>query len=491
MADIEENDPIVGAADEAASRHQLTGLIGNSAPLPIWSHLDAMKDWLTRARQEAAQADRHGSAAAEWLLDNDYQIQRAILQIREDLPAEFYAKLPGLAEAGLRRPRIHQLAHAFLQASHLQVSLNIAVQFIDRYQKKLPLSIAETWAFPTMLRIVSLELLVTGFSRLFPQIAPPFQVDDTPGTSIAAIDDTECVARGIANLAVTATIQWNDFFDRTSRVETILKRDPAGIYARMDFETRDRYRHAVEQLAKQSGLPEWDVAQRALRQCHTTSETPSGHVGYWLVDAGRRLFADALDPRPWTFGSTMRRAASSWRSVCSRPAPRWACSLCPSDLVSRLVWRASPILAALHRAHAATCLDHQHNLRELARDPNHTASSPSQTGFQKGHPQGLRDRGRDARSPRPGVRRPPAAPAPRSAPPLQSRREPRIRASQRLGRRRYRDASHRHRDRSRADRRHRGPERALCGSQRPRSLSFAPSPTALQCGAGLLDGLGA
>jgi len=191
MADIEENDPIVGAADEAASRHQLTGLIGNSAPLPIWSHLDAMKDWLTRARQEAAQADRHGSAAAEWLLDNDYQIQRAILQIREDLPAEFYAKLPGLAEAGLRRPRIHQLAHAFLQASHLQVSLNIAVQFIDRYQKKLPLSIAETWAFPTMLRIVSLELLVTGFSRLFPQIAPPFQVDDTPGTSIAAIDDTE------------------------------------------------------------------------------------------------------------------------------------------------------------------------------------------------------------------------------------------------------------------------------------------------------------
>ncbi len=308
MADIEENDPIVGAADEAASRHQLTGLIGNSAPLPIWSHLDAMKDWLTRARQEAAQADRHGSAAAEWLLDNDYQIQRAILQIREDLPAEFYAKLPGLAEAGLRRPRIHQLAHAFLQASHLQVSLNIAVQFIDRYQKKLPLSIAETWAFPTMLRIVSLELLVTGFSRLFPQIAPPFQVDDTPGTSIAAIDDTECVARGIANLAVTATIQWNDFFDRTSRVETILKRDPAGIYARMDFETRDRYRHAVEQLAKQSGLPEWDVAQRALRQCHTTSETPSGHVGYWLVDAGRRLFADALDPRPWTFGSTMRRA---------------------------------------------------------------------------------------------------------------------------------------------------------------------------------------
>jgi cyclic beta-1,2-glucan synthetase len=92
MADIEGTDPISGAADETATRHQLTGLIGRSAPLPIWAHLDAMKDWLARARQAATQADQRGSAAAEWLLDNDYQIQRAILQIGEGLPKAFYAR---------------------------------------------------------------------------------------------------------------------------------------------------------------------------------------------------------------------------------------------------------------------------------------------------------------------------------------------------------------------------------------------------------------
>ncbi|MGE3744503.1 MAG: glucoamylase family protein [Sphingomonadaceae bacterium] len=307
MADLEESDPITGAADETTTRHKLTGLISKSVPLPAWTHLDAMKGWLTQARQEAAHADQHGGTAAEWLLDNDYQIQRAILQIRENLPREFYAKLPGLAEGGLGRPRIHQLAHALLQASHLQISLNTTVQFVERYQKKMPLSIAEIWAFPTMLRIVCLELLVTGFTRLFPRVDPPFQVDETPDASIAAIDDTECVARAIANLAVIATIQWNDFFDRTSQVEAILKRDPAGVYPRMDFDTRDRYRHAVEQLAEQSKLPEWEVAQRALRQCHSSDETPSGHVGYWLIDAGMPFFADALDPRPWTLGSVLRR----------------------------------------------------------------------------------------------------------------------------------------------------------------------------------------
>ena len=244
MADLEERDPISGAAADTAARHQLTGLISRSAPLMAWNRLDAMKGWLTRARLAAGKAEPQASSAAEWLLDNDYQIQRAILQIREDLPQEFYAKLPGLGEGGLARPRIHQLAHSLLQASHLQVSLNTAVHYVDRYQEQMPLSIAEIWAFPTMLRIVCLELLVTAFSRLFPDVEPPFQIVETPDACAAAFDDTEYVARAIANLAVIATIQWNDFFDRTSRVEAILRRDPAGVYPRMDFDTRDRYRHA-------------------------------------------------------------------------------------------------------------------------------------------------------------------------------------------------------------------------------------------------------
>src|SRR3546814_1857062 len=58
--------------------------------------------------------------------------------------------------------------------------LNTAVHYVDRYQEQMPLSIAEIWAFPTMLRIVCLELLVTAFSRLFPEIEPPFQIVETP-----------------------------------------------------------------------------------------------------------------------------------------------------------------------------------------------------------------------------------------------------------------------------------------------------------------------
>ena len=53
--------------------------------------------------------------------------------------------------------------------------------------------------------------------------------------------------------------------EATSAVETILRKDPGGIYGRMDFVTRDRYRHVVERLAKGSALSEVEVAQTALR----------------------------------------------------------------------------------------------------------------------------------------------------------------------------------------------------------------------------------
>ena len=71
MADLEDRDPISGIAADTATRHQLTGLISRSTPLIAWTRLDAMKEWLTRARLAAGKAEPHASSAAEWLLDND------------------------------------------------------------------------------------------------------------------------------------------------------------------------------------------------------------------------------------------------------------------------------------------------------------------------------------------------------------------------------------------------------------------------------------
>src|SRR3546814_1507867 len=106
----------------------------------------------------------------------------------------------------------------------------------------------------------------------------------------------------------------------------------------MDFDTRDRYRHAVEQLAEQSRLAEWEVAERALRQCHSSENSPSGHVGYWLIDEGRAFFSDAIDPRPWTLGLMLRR-------IRRYPGVLYACALLPAGLTAFAVPAAYPASA--------------------------------------------------------------------------------------------------------------------------------------------------
>lgn len=315
MADAERSAaPITAAAEEHAIRHRLAGKIAKADAIAVWSNISSLRKWLMRARSAATTTDSRNAVAAEWLLDNDYHVQRAILQIGEDLPPSFYDRLPGIAgDQAQGAPRAYMLAHALLRASHLQIALGSAIDFIDRYQEVEPLSIAELWAFPTMLRLACIELLVAGFARLFPDVPPPFTIHPE-GQLSAGADDTECVSRAIANLAVISSIPWKIFFDRVSRVEAILRRDPAGVYPRMDFETRDRYRHVVEKLATYSGTSEWEVAERLLAQCHTEGDAPTGHIGYWLIGDGLPAFEDALRTGPLT-PETLRRWLARYPAV--------------------------------------------------------------------------------------------------------------------------------------------------------------------------------
>ena len=61
------------------------------------------------------------------------------------------------------------------------------------------------------------------------------------------------MANLIGSLRLVSTFDWSEFFESVSLVEQVLQRDPAAVYGRMDFPSRDRYRHAVEELAEPTG----------------------------------------------------------------------------------------------------------------------------------------------------------------------------------------------------------------------------------------------
>ncbi len=106
----------------------------------------------------------------------------------------------------------------------------------------------------------------------------------------------------ITTMRLLSSIDWPLFFERVSLVEQILREDPAGAYARMDFPTRDRYRHSVEELAKGANSDEQRVARRAVElaaeaQRLAPDQDRSHHVGYYLISRGRfRLERDVGCP---------------------------------------------------------------------------------------------------------------------------------------------------------------------------------------------------
>ena len=103
--------------------------------------------------------------------------------------------------------------------------------------------------------------------------------------------DQVSISNSIGSLRFLGAMDWREFVESMSVVEQTLREDSGGIYGRMDFATRDRYRHIVEKIAKISPFSESEVARKAIQ---LTNEAASkglrdraAHVGYYLIDKGR------------------------------------------------------------------------------------------------------------------------------------------------------------------------------------------------------------
>ncbi len=107
--------------------------------------------------------------------------------------------------------------------------------------------------------------------------------------------DQVSMSNSIGSLRFLGAMDWSEFIERMSAVEQVLREDPGGVYGRMDFATRDRYRHVVEKIAKSSPLSERDVALQAIGLAREASarkeerqagDDRASHVGFYLIDKG-------------------------------------------------------------------------------------------------------------------------------------------------------------------------------------------------------------
>ncbi|HEY3197944.1 MAG TPA: hypothetical protein VGJ57_08010, partial [Nitrospirales bacterium] len=114
--------------------------------------------------------------------------------------------------------------------------------------------------------------------------------------------DQLSISNSIGSLRFLGAMDWREFVETMSVVEQVLREDSGGVYNKMDFATRDRYRHVVEKIAKHSALSEGDVARKAIHMAHEGAfrkggDDRSAHVGFYLIDKGLCRLEEAAEVR--------------------------------------------------------------------------------------------------------------------------------------------------------------------------------------------------
>lgn len=275
------------------TKQQAATSTGHHAPIAqaIREQEEILRDMIVRFNDASASDSQ--PAAAQWLLDNYYVVQQALRQIREDMPQGFYRRLATLTDGPFAGyPRIYAIARELIESVNVFIDADgiqrISDHIRDYPAAPQPLTMAELWALPVMLRFCCLQVLVQTVCQINKQPC----VQSWPAVSLAAdLRPDDIVANVVLSLRTLAVHDWSVFFETVSRVEHILRNDPAGAYAGMDKETRDRYRKVVERLARASGKDELFVSEAVVSLAGVENAEAQGartsHIGFYLIDDGR------------------------------------------------------------------------------------------------------------------------------------------------------------------------------------------------------------
>ena len=131
---------------------------------PKKSIIDDLVRWekiienVRRDLNEAVELEQSITPSSEWLLDNAYIIQSHIQDVRRNLPRRYYEFLPTL-QGGKDgdQLRVRRLAIDLSDKTDGSITAASIFNYLSSYQGSRPLTTAELWAFPLMVRYALIE----------------------------------------------------------------------------------------------------------------------------------------------------------------------------------------------------------------------------------------------------------------------------------------------------------------------------------------------
>jgi len=238
------------------------------------------------ARVEGKFRAPHISDDLQWLRDNVSLIYAQMVS----LPAEVkpLREVPHVrSQNGEIVPRALALPEVFLESAGYHFSDQAFAAFCQGFQEKNPLDLRELWALVPGLKLALLEQIATRGRRA---LQDPASELHGVGACIRSLRD------------VTQT-PWKEVLEPLILFDHILREDPAGAYATMDFESRNLYRDKLARIARRSDFSEIEVAREALALARQAGArvyrdpriaARETHIGYYLIGDGRALLCQKV-----------------------------------------------------------------------------------------------------------------------------------------------------------------------------------------------------
>ena len=302
--------------------------------------------------------------AGEWILDNFYMIEKSAKIVEKDLSLRKYINLPGISQSGFAR--IFVLTNEIISYTDGKVSQNDLKDYLIAYQTQKDLTMEEIWSIPLFLQINLIEKIRYVCERIFISQMEKYKVDNMiqriienktvkevkmsakgaypfieymsyrlkkygkegipylqvfeqqvnkMGMKISEVISREhfdiavrklSIKNAIIGLRDISRMNMISIFKEINVVEQILKRDPAGVYPKMEYSSKDYYRKKILEISKKTKISEIFIAEEVIQLCKKneleqydtlnnryTEKTnkirklKKTHVGYYLIDDGK------------------------------------------------------------------------------------------------------------------------------------------------------------------------------------------------------------
>ena len=107
------------------------------------------------------------------------------------------------------------------------------------------------------------------------------------------------MANCITSMKELTRVDFLAIFEKINGVEEILRKDPAKVYEKMDYKTKEYYRNTIQEIGRKTKISELYIAKKVLelatKEKEEGAEERKTHIGYFLIDEGIPKLYESLN----------------------------------------------------------------------------------------------------------------------------------------------------------------------------------------------------